>query len=40
MADFAYNNAKNASTGYTPFDLTAAITFVFFLKKTMIFTSN
>ena len=21
MAEFAYNNAKNASTGYTPFEL-------------------
>ena len=21
MAEFAYNNAKNATTGYTPFDL-------------------
>ncbi len=22
MAEFAYNNAKNASTGHTPFELT------------------
>ncbi len=33
MAEFAYNNAKNASTGYTPFKLNCGYYLQAFYKK-------
>ena len=33
MAEFAYNNAKNASTGYTPFELNCRYHSWVFYKK-------
>ena len=33
MAEFAYNNAKNANTGYTPFELNCGYHFQMLYKK-------
>ena len=33
MAKFAYNNAKNTNTGYTPFELNYSFYFWAFYKK-------
>ena len=33
MAEFAYNNAKHASTGYTPFELNCGYHLLVFYKE-------
>ena len=33
MAQFAYNNAKNASTGHMPFELNCSYHFFVFFKE-------
>ena len=40
IAKFAKNNAKNASTGYTSFQLNFGYHFCIFLKKTPILALN
>ena len=40
MAEFAYNNAKNASIGYTPFKLNYGYHFHIFYKKNLNLYSN
>ncbi len=39
MAEFAYNNAKNASTGYIPFELNCSFRFQASYKQDVNFRS-
>ena len=40
IVEFAYNNTKNASTSYPPFELNCSYYLCVFLKKTPIFAPN
>ena len=40
MAEFAYNNVKNASTGHTPLSWIADTTLEFPMKKTLTFAPS